>query len=197
VAALHLSGVVPPRRRPLRGELPRLEQAGEVLRSAHPRLGPVVDGAVGAVLAGLDDVPPAPTHFDLKPGHLLVDGDRVGILDFDKLAASDPLLDVASLLVDLAKQQGDARHGGDRPGASARAFAEEYFARVPAAWRARLPLHYAMACLGEAATSGRGLRERRRTERPRRAGRGEGPDGPDRIETLVQEAGDSVAGRIW
>jgi hypothetical protein len=64
---------------------------------------------------------------------------------------------------------------------AARAFAEEYFAHVPEAWRARLPFHYAHAVLKRAA---------RIFER-------QVPGWPGNIEVLVKEAKVSLAGGVW
>jgi hypothetical protein len=63
----------------------------------------------------------------------------------------------------------------------ARAFVEEYFAHVPEAWRTRLPVHYAGAVVGHSAAVARKAPE----------------VCPDVIETLVEEAKDSLAGRVW
>jgi hypothetical protein len=68
----------------------------------------------------------------------------------------------------------------ERPLKAARAFAGEYFARVPRAWRDRLPVHYAGAVLKEAVGSFR------RQE----------PGWPDKIAVLVGEAEDSLAGKF-
>ncbi len=181
LAALHLGNMVPARRRPLRDELARLSQARELLRAAHPHLASEIEGVVGAVVAGLAEVAPRPTHCDFRPLHVLLDGDRVVLLDFDKFAGADPLLDVANLLANssMAQLRTGVREG--RSEAAARAFAEEYFAHAPAAWRARLPAHYAMAIIGKAAAS-------HRRDLP-------GLD--DGIGAILQEAKDSLAGRVW
>jgi len=64
---------------------------------------------------------------------------------------------------------------------AARVFAEEYFAHVPRAWRSRLPLHYAGAALEAAASFLRNLE----------------PGWSEKMAALVEEARDSLAGRIW
>jgi hypothetical protein len=69
----------------------------------------------------------------------------------------------------------------DRARTIAQAFVEEYFVHVPQAWRARLPLRYAAACLKIAG----GLM------------RHQIPGCPHRIEALVEEAKDSLAGTVW
>jgi aminoglycoside phosphotransferase (APT) family kinase protein len=181
LAALHLSNVVTPRQRRLRDEVARLERAGKDLRSACPHLGVEIEGIIGAVVAGLQEVPPAPIHGDLKPWDILFDGDRLVLLDLDKFAGGDPLLDVANFLVNLAKTGPPSSLSHVRPWGVEQTFAEEYFAHAPEEWRARLPLHYAMAVLKRAA----GLY------------RSKVLSWRDKIEALITEAGDSLAGRIW
>ncbi len=112
-----------------------LQRAQRWLRAARPDLAREVATILEAVAAGLHGEPPRPTHGDLKPHHILVDGDRIALLDFDDLALGDPLHDVANLVANLVQTPSP-----DRAAAATRAFLEEYFAHVPAAWRARLPL---------------------------------------------------------
>jgi aminoglycoside phosphotransferase (APT) family kinase protein len=184
LVTFHLSDVAMPRRRRVRDETARLTRAKKDLLSACPHLGPEIEEIVGAVVAGLEEIPPAPTHGDVKLVDILLDGDRVVLLDFDKFAGGDPVLDVANLLLPLAirraAQPGSSRLG-NHPRVVARAFVEEYFARAPERWHARLPLHYAMRVLKKAA----GLY------------RSQVPNWPDEIEALIKEAEDSVAGRVW
>jgi streptomycin 6-kinase len=178
LAALHLDEVVTPRRRRLRGELARLGRAGKLLRAACPHLGLEIQETVDAVVAGLEEAPPAPTHGDLKPDDVLLDGDRLVLLDLDKFAEGDPVSDVANFLFNLTRVRSRSTLPHDRPRAVARAFAEEYFDRVPETWRARLPYHHAMTLLNKAA----GLY------------RSQVPDWPDKVETYIKEAKDSLKG---
>ena len=63
----------------------------------------------------------------------------------------------------------------------AQAFAEEYFSHVPRTGRRRLPIHYAGAVLKvSVGFFGRQV-----------------PDWPGRIAALVEQARDSLAGRVW
>jgi aminoglycoside phosphotransferase (APT) family kinase protein len=182
LAALHLGDVVPPRFHRLQDEVARLERAGNDLRSAYPHLVPEIEEIIGAVVAGLEDVPPRPTHGELRPMEILVGRDRLALLDLDTFAGADPVLDVARLLLPLARTvplRSPSSH--DRAQEAARIFVDEYFARVPEEWRARLPLHYAGAALKRAAAS---VRHR-------------APDWIDEVEGLLNEARDSLGGRIW
>jgi aminoglycoside phosphotransferase (APT) family kinase protein len=182
LATLHLGDVVPPRFHRLQDEVARLERAGKDLRSAYPHLVPEIEEIVGVVVAGLEEVPPRPTHGELRPMEILVGRERLALLDLDTFAGADPVLDVAHLLLPLTRTvplRSSSSH--DRAQEAARTFVEEYFARVPEGWRARLPLHYAGAVLKRAAASVRH----------------QAPDWIDEVEGLLEEARDSLAGRIW
>jgi aminoglycoside phosphotransferase (APT) family kinase protein len=151
LAALHrLPVAAPPHRIELgRTDPERLRRSAEQLRAARPELAPLVTEVEAGILAGLTAIgehSSIPIHGDLKPIHVLFADDRVVLLDLDKFAAGDPMLDVMNMLVILG--WGRLR----RPGlpALARAFGEEYFAHVPRAWEQRLAPHYAWALLGEA-----------------------------------------------
>lgn len=180
LAALHLDRVPTPRRHGLRDEIGALERTGRLLRWACPHLG--TEETVGAVIAGLEEVPSAPTHRDLKLDHILLDGERISLIDLDGFAEADPVLDAANVLAHLAGMpfRFPLPHE-DRWRTAAQTFAEEYFARVPKAWRGRLPVHYAGAVLKVA------VGFFRRQE----------PDWPDKIAALLEEAKGSLAGRTW
>ncbi len=181
LAALHLDRVATPQRRTLRDEVAELEERGELLRRACPHLGPEIEGIVATIVAGLEEVPPAPTHCDLGLYHILLDGDRPALIDLDAFAEADPILDVALVLSQLADMPLHSILPRDRAWTAARTFAEEYFARVPETWRARLPLRYAGAILKRAS----GLYK------------SQVPGWPNKIEALVKEAKDSLEGRLW
>jgi hypothetical protein len=182
LAALHLGRVVAPLRRyPLQKEVALLQRRGELLRLACPHLGPEIEEIVGAVIEGLEEVSPAPTHCDLKLDHVLLDGDDLTLLDFDVFAGADPILDVASISARIVSMPLSSPFPHERAQTLARTFAEEYFARAPKTWRARLPFHYAGAVLRVAS----GIFSVRV------------PGWPDKIETLLGEAQDSLEGRVW
>lgn len=181
LAALHLDHVPTSRRRFLREEVADLEETGKLLRGACPHLEPEIEEIVGTIVAGLEEVPPAPTHCDLGLGHILLDGDRLALIDLDAFAGADPVLDVAQILSQLSAMSLLSRLPHDRARTAARAFAGEYFAHVPAAWHTRFTFHYASAVLKRAA----GLSKR------------ETPGWPEKIETLLEEAKDSAEGRVW
>jgi hypothetical protein len=157
-----------------------LERAGRVLGRACPHLRPEVESIIKGVLAGLEEVPLRPTHRDLRPDHIFLDGDRTMFIDLDSFAKADPVLDPAHLLARLAMPALFAKPR-QRARTAVREFAEEYFAHVPKTWRERLPFHYAGVLLRVSV----GFFER------------QAPDWPDKIATLLEEAKASLAGRVW
>jgi hypothetical protein len=158
-----------------------LERARRLLGWACPHLRLEVESIIEGVLAGLEEVPLRPTHRDLKPDHIFVDGERTIFIDLDSLAKADPVLDPAYLLARLAAMPALFPIPRQRGRTAAREFAEEYFAHVPSTWQERLPFHYAGALLKISfGLFGRQV-----------------PDWPDKIATLLEEARASLAGRVW
>jgi Phosphotransferase enzyme family len=158
-----------------------LERARRLLGWACPHLRVEVESIIEGILAGLEEVPLGPTHRDLKPDHIFVDGELTIFIDLDSLARADPVLDPAYLLARLAAMPALFPIPPERTRAVAREFAEEYFAQVPGGWYDRLPFHYAGALLKISF----GFFRR------------QVPDWPDRIATLLEEARASLAGRVW
>jgi Ser/Thr protein kinase RdoA (MazF antagonist) len=158
-----------------------LERARRLLGWACPHLRLEVESIIEGVLGGLQEVELRPTHRDLKPDHIFVDGERTIFIDLDSLARADPVLDPAYLLARLAAMPALFPIPPERTRTAAREFAEEYFAHVPGGWYDRLPFHYAGALLKISF----GLFGR------------QAPDWPDRIATLLEEARASLAGRVW
>ena len=157
-----------------------LERAGRVLGWACPHLRLEVEFVIKGVLAGLEEVPLRPTHRDLSPGHIFLDGDRTMFIDLDSLAKADPVLDATHLLARLA-MPALFPIPRQRARTAAWEFAEEYFSHVPGTWHDRLPFHYAGALLEVA----HGFFRR------------QAPDWPGRIATVLEEAKASLAGRVW
>lgn len=171
IAQFHqLDIAVPPRS--IADETARLREAEAFLAGERPDLAAQVSTIVEAVAAGLADAPMGLIHGDLKPDHVLIDGDRVALIDFDLAAAADPVADVAHLVAFLGKPQERARHRSHEPVDAAAIFVEEYFAHAPPSWRQRLPLYHAMTAIHKAV----GLRRRR------------GVEGEGRLEDVLREA---------
>jgi Ser/Thr protein kinase RdoA (MazF antagonist) len=181
LAALHLGQTVTSRRRPLQRDIAILKRAGELLPLACPHLKSEIEEIIATIIAGLEEVPPAPTHCDLAPKHIVFDDDHLILLDLDEFAGADPILDVARLLVSLGTAPLRLTIPQERGQIAARAFLEEYFAHAPEAWRARLPLHYAGGLLKKAAI---GFHRR------------QAPGGLDRVEAMVEKAREYLTGRI-
>src|SRR5215207_6317069 len=97
-------GDAPPTTQPhlLADQVAVLERARRLLGWACPHLREEVESIIEGVLAGLEEVPLRPTHRDLKPDHIFVDGERTIFIDLDSLAKADPVLDPAYLLARLA-----------------------------------------------------------------------------------------------
>jgi streptomycin 6-kinase len=168
IAALHRLPVTAPEHRTELGRTDpkRLRRFAEILGNSHPDLATTVADIEAQILADLDTVgamPAVPIHGDLKPLHLLMDEERVVLLDLDKFAAGDPMLDVANMLVPLLRERNTGA-------ALARVFETEYFAHAPAPWRQRLAPLYAWALLADAATFAVGLRQSQAEVRARRPG---------------------------
>ncbi len=169
------------RRHLLADQVAVLERAGRVLGWACPHLRLEVESIIEGVSAGLEEVPLRPTHRDLKPDHIFLDGERTMFIDLDSFAKADPVLDPAYLLARLAAMPALFPIPPERARTAAREFAEEYFAHVPSTWQDRLPFHYAGTLLEVA----HGFFRR------------QAPDWPDKIATLLEEARASLAGRVW
>lgn len=180
LAALHLDHGVTSRRRLPRAEIASLRGIRQALEQTFPHLRPELEEIISAVAAGLEGGPLRPAHCDLGLEHILLDGDRLALIDLDDFAEADPMLDVARVLSQLTVMSVRSRLPRGRARRAARAFTEEYFARVPDAWRARLPLYYANAVLRGAV----GL-----TRRPESV--------QEEVEALVKEAKDPTIGGIW
>jgi len=146
VAEFHHLDVVAPQRS-LAEDMSRLREAQEILATARPDLADVVRDMVQVVASGLESAPSSLIHGDLKPEHILIDGDRVALIDFDLLGAADPIIDIAHLLGFLRAPQERSRSRGDGTEDVGHVFNDEYFAHVPDSGRARLPLHHAMTSI--------------------------------------------------
>lgn len=181
LAAFNQLDIAPGRRYTLSEHIASLERSGRILAWACPHLSPEISSIVAAVADGLEEVQPRPAHRDLKTDHIYLHGNRTIFIDLDSFAASDPVLDPALLMARLAAMPALLPMPEDRARAAARAFAEEYFARVPESWRDRLHLHYAGALLEVA----QGLFRRQE------------PDWSERITGLVRESERSLRGGIW
>lgn len=180
LASFHQAGLSLPRTHTVADEIASVRRAARVLDWACPDSRPEIQRIVDAA-ADLGDVEPRPAHLDLKAEHVLLTDGGLALLDLGACAAADPVLDpalFAARLVATPFQHPRARHAAH---AAARAFIEEYFARVPSDWRHRLPVLYAWAALKAAAS----IFNRQE------------PDWPEKVAAMLGQARQAVTGDIW
>ncbi len=126
-------------------QLEELRRGATIVEWARPELATHVRAITAAVAAGLEEVPPAPIHGDLKPDHVFLAGDRVIFIDLDSVVLGDPVRDPAHMFAYVAGRVGLDAMTAEQARAAARLFAAAYFDRVPGAWRRRFGLHCAGA----------------------------------------------------
>lgn len=161
LAAFHQLDLAAPahRLKTPRAGAPRVQRAAHRLRVAHPELATEVDALEFTTLvqmAALPDIPEVGVHGDFKPPHLLLGREHATLLDLDKFAAGEPMLDVISMV----RRLGPRHQLGSL-------FARAYFRHAPA-WQARFAPHYAAVLLEEAAGLERAVRARPHTAPQRR-----------------------------
>jgi hypothetical protein len=86
--------------------LHRAATHGRKIARVVPDLAAEVDellGRLGALHAAAPSRPPVPVHGSPHPEQWLLDGDRLGLVDFDGLALADPELDASAMLVALER----------------------------------------------------------------------------------------------
>ena len=147
LAAFHLNGRAIGPHEPLAEQIHDVERAASLLEWACPEVSDDVRAVAATVVADLTEAPPTPIHGDLKADHLFIAGDRVTVIDFDRVAVGDPVRDPARLYAYLTGRVGLDAVPAERAEAAAAAFVDAYFAHVPAEWRERFDLQYAGALL--------------------------------------------------
>src|SRR5439155_4483534 len=128
-----------------------LKRASSLVQWACPPARADVKEITAAVLAGLEEVPLAPIHRDLKTDHIFLSGERVIFIDLDSVVLGDPVRDPAHLFAHIAARVGLDSMPLDQARTAAAAFVGEYFAHVPKPWRKRFTLHCAGALIEVAA----------------------------------------------
>jgi aminoglycoside phosphotransferase len=119
----------------------------QYLGDAEPRLAAEI-GALRAELARVErTIPRAPLvfcHGDFAHGNVLIDGDTVGIIDFDKAGAAEPAFDVAYFLTHLWSF--GLRHEKRMAHVAAlwKHMRDEYLARAPEVSSERLAVYEAL-----------------------------------------------------
>lgn len=145
LAALHQWSVTQPAATD--AVIARAQVAAEYVGWACPMLAGEAQAIVCAAEAALARTVLGPTHLDLKPDHVFLDGERVTFIDLNTFGTADPVLDIATLLARLAAMPARFGAAPAHVEVAARALADEYFAQVPADWRLRLDINHAIATM--------------------------------------------------
>ena len=155
-----------------------VKRASSLVQWACPRVREEAKAITAAVVAGLEEVPPAPIHRDLKPDHIFLEGDRVNFIDLDSVALGDPVRDPAHLFAHLAARVGLDSMPREQARKAAAAFVEEYFACVPKSWRKNFTIH----CAGAFIEVAGGIFKRQEAE------------WPERVAACIEEAQQALSG---
>lgn len=112
--------------------LGKLQKRAALLRRVAPFLSEQVDALLRRIeplALGCGVAIPSFIHGDFKPSQLLIDGDRVAIVDFDRACLGDPALDVGNFMAQFNKSA--LRTGHDYLRRLAPYFLAQYQARLP------------------------------------------------------------------
>ena len=126
LAALHQSGVVHGETVALDGRYAELRDLSAKLYAAAPELRGAADPLLARLLALVEQAPPdapVPTHGTFNPEQVLIDGERVGFIDFDDFCMAEPALDVGlfrAAIKDIGMNALDARQSRDQAARLAR-----------------------------------------------------------------------------
>ncbi|MFQ5598091.1 MAG: phosphotransferase [Nitrospiria bacterium] len=147
LAKLHLSKLPTSTHRSAKGTLIRAKKAGRLIQCIHPHLGKKMETILDKLASTLKNMPPCPTHLDLKVDHIFIDGDKIIFIDLDSFALSDPVFDPASLLARMVLLPNLAAVPRSTIIEVSQRFYTEYFSMVPDHWRDKLPANYVCALL--------------------------------------------------
>lgn len=129
--------------------LSNIRRYAQELSGAYPTEAPAIRQLAGRLVEGLGSAaePPVPSHGDLHPKNLLVDGEVLTAVDLDTFGLREPAFDVGyaigQLLIMSLLRLGEAAPGL----AAAGAFWSEYLELGGAAGRERVALHVARTFL--------------------------------------------------
>jgi Ser/Thr protein kinase RdoA (MazF antagonist) len=147
VAAFNQDDLDITNRHSLADQLEDVKRAASIVEWACPQMRTEIQTIATAVVEGLEEVPPASIHRDLKPDHIFLVGDRVMFIDLDASSLGDPVRDPAHLFAHLVARVGLDALSPEQARSAATVFANEYFAHVPTPWRKQFPLHCAGALI--------------------------------------------------
>jgi len=118
----------------LDGELEKSLEAARLVSMVHPDLAPALGRLTGRLeraLGGLSRLPLVPCHGTFKLAHLLSDGPRIGLVDFDSVVLADPIYDVANFVADLHYLEAGGALPAGRAERLGNAFHDAWCAQVP------------------------------------------------------------------
>lgn len=147
LAALHQSKVEVTAHRSIKGTLSRAKKAGKFIQWALPNMRGSVDALIKKIEQELEEVPPCPTHLDIKIDHIFMDGQGLSFIDLDSFSLSDPVFDPASLFARMEMLPNLSSISRSKVNTISQLFIEEYFSNVPGGWRKRFSVNYACAAL--------------------------------------------------
>jgi hypothetical protein len=122
----------------------RMRDAASNLAWACPELGRDLDAVVEKLARSLQCCAPGPTHLDLKPDHVFLDGERITLIDVSSYGLADPVIDIGTLTARTRALPLWSNVLPERADSAAELLIEGYLARVPCAWHGRLGI--AQAC---------------------------------------------------
>ncbi len=181
IAALHtVPTLVGLKRRTLEYEVKRLAQFADQVAQHTPGGPPSLSRARTDLVraAGrLGTFEPTVIHKDFYHAHVLWDGSRLSVLDFDELSVGDPAFDVGHFLTHVERQRWLLPDQARVLGAAAQRFADTYPGMDEPGFRDRVAFYRGYTALKLAATEARRGR----------------PGWAERAETLLEYAGAQAA----
>src|SRR5437867_1555363 len=180
VAAFNQDDLAIESRESLADQLDEVQRASALVQWACPEPRTAVDAISASVMEGLEAVPGAPIHGDLKPDHIFLSGSRVSLIDLDTALTGDPVRDPAHLSAYILGRIGLDSIPIARAETAAATFVEEYWRHVPQPWRRQFPLHLAGALLEVAS----GIFRRQE------------PRWPEMIATVIGAAPHAISGAV-
>lgn len=123
-------------------ELAKLQAGAAAVAAAHPGVRQAVEAVVARCTAALPQLPRLPlvaSHGTFKMAHLLHDGQRMTLVDYDSFVQADPVYDVANFTADLHYLEANGLLPSGRAARLGPALHESWSANVPwgrrdAAW---------------------------------------------------------------
>ena len=126
---IHGAGVAPRRRHSMQDELRILQERIEAVARENPRWSKRLDrilAACGRLAASVTDPVPCGIHRDFYPDQVIVDGDRLYIVDFDLYCEGDPALDAGNFAGHVTEQSLRTPGGADGLARCERALEERF-----------------------------------------------------------------------